>query len=508
MRAWWKWLAVGPILVLTGCATLPVRPAPGDAPLALTAVEAGRAEALARYALALISEATLGGYQQALEHLRAASAADPGNLPLALKVAAGHLSRKEYDAAVTVLRRVIVHHPGSQEARLVLGIAYQLRQENRLAEREFRSVIRLAPDKPDAYIRLASLLVAEDRHSRALSVIGQGFSRVDPPGPLVDFCDNMGRLYLLGGQPQWAIHFFERVLRYAPGNAAVRELLARSQAAAGKSDAAISGLLDLARNQPGNAQIALLLGELYEDKGDMEKAAEHFTQAIQSNPEDMIAVLRLTHVRLRTQPELAVKIMEDAVQRQPDDLTARAYLGLLYSRAGRYPEAVEQYERVEAVAQAGGKGQKLQPQFYFWYGSACERAGRAEEAERLLARCLEMEPDSPEALNYLAYMWAEKGVNLDQALKYVTRALELIPGEAAFLDTLGWIHYRKGRYAEALKYLRMAVRAMPEDPVIHTHLGDAWQALGEPRKAMRARAESLRLEKDKARSSAQDVQKE
>lgn len=453
------------------------------------------AEALAHYSLALISETTLGGSQATLAHLREAAAADPANLQLALKVAAGHLTRKEYAAAATVLKRTLAYHPQSMEAHLVLGITRQLNSQNRQAEREFRTAIRLAPLASEARVRLASLYAAEDHPRKALAVADEAMAVPGIKDSFVDFCDNMGRLYMLSEQFEDAIPFLERVVNAAPGRVAIRVLLARAQAAAGMKEAAIRGLLDLAWRHPGDYQIALLLGELYEDEGEVEKAARYYGQAAKAGSGDTAAVLRLAGLRLNSRPDEALALMEDAVRKHPDDIAALIYLGLLYSRVERFSDAIVQYAQVEALAKkGGGEPRQLQAQFYFWYGSACERAGRFEDAERLLRQCLEKDPESAQALNYLAYMWADKGIQLDKALEYVTNALALMPGEGAYLDTLGWVHYRKGDYDKALKCLKQAIKAMPDDPVICDHLGDTLHALGQTGKARQYWRKSLDLE--------------
>lgn len=499
MRAWFQALAVSSLLILAGCVTLPGREAVPEAPLALSGADERLADALASYSLALISEATLGAYQDALAYVRAASESDPGNLTLALKVAAGHLARKEYEAAERVVRRALVYHPRSREAHFILGITCQVLQKNRCAERAFREVIRLEPRRADGYIRLASLWLAGNRHSRVLRLLDRGFSLVGEPGPLLGFCDDAGRLYLAGGQAERAIPFFQRAVRHGPPmNMAAREMLARAQAVAGRNEEAIEGFLEVSRAQPTNAQVALILGEIYERQGEPGKAAEQYKRVIQAEPGDAAAVLRLAHLSLNRTPDQALGPMEEAVRRKPDDLALRVYLGLLYMRLDRPADAVAQYAQVEEKVLALGGGDDLLPQFFFWYGSACERAGRWEDAERLMTRCIEKKPDSAQALNYLAYMWAEKGVKLDQALDHVERALKLMPGEGAYLDTLGWIHYRKGNYAAALKYLRKAARALPDDPVILDHLGDAWHATGRQERARAAWDRSLELEKEES----------
>jgi Tfp pilus assembly protein PilF len=498
MRAWYNWLAVVPLLGFVGCATLHDRAASAVSPSALTSGDERMAEALAHYSLTLISETTLGGSGAALMHLREASAADPSNLPLALKVAAGHVTRKEYGAAITVIKRTLVHHPHSVEAHLVLGIAYQLDSASRLAEREFRTAMRLDPLASEPPLRLASLYIAGDKPRQALVVVDKALEQPAFKAAFAEFAENMGRLYLLGEQPVRAVSFFERAVQADPDRVAIKGLLARAHMAAGNRHAAMKGLLDLAWRYPEDYQTALSLGELFEEEGEIEKAAGYYERAVKAKPGDTTAVLRLVNILLRTKPADAWRLMEETVRKYPDDPALSVYLGLIYSRLKRFDEAVRLYAKVEAAASKGaGNAQGLKPIFYFWYGSACERAGLIEEAERQLGRCIELDANSDQALNYLAYIWADKGIHLDKALEYATRALALAPGEGAYLDTIGWIHYKKGDYHKALYYLKKAAKVMPDDPVVNDHLGDTWDALKEPGKAQRYWQKSLNLETGK-----------
>jgi tetratricopeptide (TPR) repeat protein len=88
-------------------------------------------------------------------------------------------------------------------------------------------------------------------------------------------------------------------------------------------------------------------------------------------------------------------------------------------------------------------------------------------------------PDCHEVLNYLAYMCAERNIELDKSLAYIKRALELEPENGAYRDTLGWIFYRLKRFREALSEIQTASRLLPEDPVILEHLGDVSAALND-----------------------------
>jgi len=97
--------------------------------------------------------------------------------------------------------------------------------------------------------------------------------------------------------------------------------------------------------------------------------------------------------------------------------------------------------------------------------------GQDAEARRDLETLHREYPRHPEVANSLGYFLAEKGVDLKQAAELVTMALEAEPGNAAFLDSMAWIHYRNGDLEQALDYLIQAVNVLPDDPVILEHLG-------------------------------------
>jgi tetratricopeptide (TPR) repeat protein len=103
-------------------------------------------------------------------------------------------------------------------------------------------------------------------------------------------------------------------------------------------------------------------------------------------------------------------------------------------------------------------------------------------AERELKKAIEFKPDYPEALNYLGYMYAEQGKNLNDAEAMIKRALEIDPDNGAYIDSLGWVYFKKGRISEALNKLEQAI-ALYEDPIIYDHLGDVYLKMGNMDKA-------------------------
>src|SRR5256714_14128677 len=111
--------------------------------------------------------------------------------------------------------------------------------------------------------------------------------------------------------------------------------------------------------------------------------------------------------------------------------------------------------------------------FYFNYGATAEQAGLYQKAADLLRKSIALDPaNSAEACNYLGYMWADHNMNLDEAETMINRALEIEPNNASYLDSLGWVEYRKGKPDQALSdLLRAANTAARDDPVVVERTG-------------------------------------
>jgi len=105
-------------------------------------------------------------------------------------------------------------------------------------------------------------------------------------------------------------------------------------------------------------------------------------------------------------------------------------------------------------------------------GSSYERLGEWENAEKDLIESLKISPEQPYVLNYLAYSWIEKKINLDKAIDMLKRATKLKEYDGYIIDSLGWGYYAKKNYTNAEKFLQEAVKLKPMDPVINDHYAD------------------------------------
>ena len=173
------------------------------------------------------------------------------------------------------------------------------------------------------------------------------------------------------------------------------------------------------------------------------------------------------------------------------DGTGRLEAARLLQSRERYAEAVPVLEELRQSTPDG-------IQVLFWLGAAYERTARYEAAEEAFQTLLEIDGDFAPALNYLGYMWADLGRNLEQAFALVERAVAMEPDNGAYVDSLGWVLFRLGRYEQARELLERAARLVPGDPVISEHLGDLYLAVGRPAEARLHYERALSLDGDNA----------
>jgi len=134
-----------------------------------------------------------------------------------------------------------------------------------------------------------------------------------------------------------------------------------------------------------------------------------------------------------------------------------------------YEESVRYYS---LVLNKIDKDHRLFPKILDRRGTSYERMGDWEKAEKDLEESLRISPDQPYVLNYLAYLWIEKGVNLDKALDMLNKASSLREDDGYIIDSLGWGYFAKKNYVKAKEFLQRAVELMPLDPIINDHYGD------------------------------------
>lgn len=181
----------------------------------------------------------------------------------------------------------------------------------------------------------------------------------------------------------------------------------------------------------------------------------------------------LTH----RQPQEALRVLDRVRSRFRPTFQLEFFSAIALLDLKRYEDAIRHFTAAEVIGGAFSED-ALDHLFYFQSGVAYERAKRFDDAVVQFEKAIEKKPDFPDALNYLGYMWAEQGVQLEKARGMIEKALKLEPENEAYLDSLAWVLHQSGQSAEALPYqLRAIEKAKEPDATLFEHLGDIYRRL-------------------------------
>jgi tetratricopeptide (TPR) repeat protein len=237
---------------------------------------------------------------------------------------------------------------------------------------------------------------------------------------------------------------------------------------------------------------------LDEAKAKFAKVATNYEQSLLINPDHASTYLRLAELLLGPlkDPERAVKFLTEARRRFPGAPEIIYYLAIAQREGKQTQQAVATFEEALHEAQLDQDDEIVNAKFYFNYGAAAEQAGLYEKAADLLRKSIAIDPaNAAEAYNYLGYMWADHNMHLDEAEEMIKHALEFEPNNGSYLDSLGWVEFRKGKFDQALAdLLRAAKNIEHEDSIVFEHIGDTFLKLGRVPEALEAWKKALALD--------------
>lgn len=226
---------------------------------------------------------------------------------------------------------------------------------------------------------------------------------------------------------------------------------------------------------------ALALGDLHRQADHLDLAIAAYNEVPDSSIFRRPSQLSIAECYRRQEKyDEAEGLLRKLIEQDKTDISAAQQLGQLLRSNKKFGEAAKVY--TIAINRLGD----LEPedwQLFYYRGVANERAKDWSSAEKDFQKALELSPDEPYVLNYLAYTWVERRERLDQALPMLEKAVSQRPEEGFIVDSLGWAHYMLGRYPEAVTELERAVSLAPTDPVLNDHLGDAYWKVGRKQEA-------------------------
>jgi tetratricopeptide (TPR) repeat protein len=297
--------------------------------------------------------------------------------------------------------------------------------------------------------------------------------------------------FLFSNQLPAAAEICEKVVKQGGGLEA-RSRLVRLYEALEKPAESLRVLEDLVKAFPNDVEHRRLLAGQYLQKREIEKAAQQLQAALQEGGGELQDYLQLCNLlRFSKEPDRFLRFTQRAAQLFPREPRVTYFSALAHSRAKQHAGAAKLFD--QAATQAATKAPELlDDMFHFNHGVALERCGRFEDAAKQFEKSIHLTPPGDPSraagtLNYLGYMWLERGEHLDQSEQLIRKANELEPDNAAYVDSLGWVLFKRGKTAESLKELLRAESLMKEitaeDAEILDHIAQAHDKLNQRAKA-------------------------
>lgn len=363
----------------------------------------------------------------------------------------------------------------------------------------------------------AELLINTGRRDRALEIFKD---MVGLAPEREEYRFSLAALYEYSGDLDAAVNEYLGIIRRDRANTYARLAIADIYLSMEEHRAAISYYLDAVKHGADASPIYIQIGRIYHHSGRARQAVRYLERAIDSDPQDWTAHATLSDIYMDMNlPDKAEEVLKNLIEIYPDDYASRMRLGVFYTEiddaerakevflklADLFPEEYsvwhflaimqEYLDMPEDALYSIRRALDITEtdQGYFHVGIIYDHLEKEEESYGAFKRAIELNPEHAAAMNYLGYIWADRGINLEEAKELIKRALEIEPENGAYLDSLGWVYYRLSRYEEALKYLKKADERL-SDPIIIDHIGDTYLKLDEISSAIEAYRRALSLD--------------
>jgi tetratricopeptide (TPR) repeat protein len=261
----------------------------------------------------------------------------------------------------------------------------------------------------------------------------------------------------------------------------------------GRYDEAVKSFMELRSLSPNDrGRIDSFIVSTYRESRNLDKALDYADTAIKESPNSRaLAIMRADVIAENGRISEAIEIlMRLATGGAGEDLEVSFAMIGVYEKARQFSDA-------QSVLDAAGKQFPDDLQIHFLQGALHEKQNRIADAEVAFRKALELEKNSAPAMNYLGYMLADRGLKLDEALKLIQKAVEVEPGNGAYLDSLGWVYFRMNRLDLAEEFLQKAARFVDNDSDIHDHLAQLHYKRGNYEGARQEWSKALSLATDR-----------
>jgi tetratricopeptide (TPR) repeat protein len=394
-------------------------------------------------------KSAIGAYKHAIE-------LDRDNLDAIRGYAENLLNDGQIDAALDQYKVIADSNPEDAQTYLRISEIYRRQGKYDLALDSLKKAQTMVPDALEVPYNIAVVYEAQGRYDEAVKILQDLLKKTEKPDSSYSqsdrnnrgiFMERLGMVYRDQENYPAAVEAFRKMIPLGDDNAK-------------------TGYQDMI--------------DTYREAKEWPQATAVAREAVQKMPDDRDLRMVLDAQMADTaDPDKPLADVRSMLKGTPEDRDVYVRLAIMYSRLKRYSDAEEALNKAESLST------KPEDKEYvlFLRGDTYEHEKKYAEAEAELKKVIAANPQSAVTLNYLGYMNADRGVELEDSLNQIKLAVSLDPTNGAYLDSLGWAYFKLGKYDLAEEALNKASLRMGSDPTVQDHLGDLFQKTGRLKQA-------------------------
>jgi tetratricopeptide (TPR) repeat protein len=383
-------------------------------------------------------------YAKAAEAYRRAAELDPDDVEIKKEQAQATFLADDLDTARGLYEQITKAEPDGGLALLRLGQIYRRQQKFDLSRQNLQKAAQAFPDSVEVQFNIVMLDRDQGRLEDALKRANDILKKTEKSNGRYSESEKQNRRIFLINQG---------ILNQTLGN----------------YDAAIKTFQDVKTlTNEKDGRVDGLIIETYRTAKNLDKALQYSETVLSDNPDNrQIKMVHADIVAEKGKVDDGIKALQQLQKGNDDDLDVMATMVNVYQRAKKFDQA-------QSVLTKAIQRFPNEEQVYFLQGSLYEKQKKYDDAEKAFRKALDLQKDDPAVMNYLGYMFADRGIHLDEAESLIQKAIQTDPTNGAYLDSLGWVYYKQNRFDRAEEYLKKAVIFVNSDSSIHDHLGDLY----------------------------------
>lgn len=389
-------------------------------------------------------------YKSAIDAYKHAVALDRDNLDAIRGLAENFMNDGQLDAALEQYKVIVDSNPEDAQSYVRISEIYRRQAKYDQALESLKKADTLVPDSAEVAYNEAAIYQAQGRYDDAIKLLQDLLKKTDnSQGDRTNraiFLERLGMIYRDQENYPAAVDTFRKMLTLGDDNArsGYQEIIDTYRDAKQWPQATATAK-EAVQKMPDDRDLRMVLDAQLADMGDVDPSIKDVKSMLKGGPEDRDVYIRL---------------------------------GIIYTRAKRWKDAEDALNKADELST------KPEDKAYPWFllGDVYQRQKKFDEADaefrKVLAATPPTDPQAAATLNYLGYMNADRGVKLDESLNYIKQAVSMEPTNGAYLDSLGWVYFKLGKYDLAEENLNKAALHMSSDPTVQEHLGDLYQKTG------------------------------